>query len=124
MALSLQLPNEAARLWSIPDMRAKILAMHASDMPLLEMVHELGLDHMLEADGLGEVVAGLSTEDVQVIRNAFIAEAREAEKPGAIFPIDCRVDDHSNGVTIEAAPFGDDDDGRSLVRVKQVGSQA
>ena len=123
MALLLQLPQAAARLWSIPEERAKIMAMHAKGMPLLDMVSELGLEDTLDADGLRDVIDQLSPDEVQVIRDAFIEEAMQTEKAGTIFPIDCRVDDLVNGVTIEASRQGLTAE-RSVVRINQVGAQS
>jgi hypothetical protein len=122
MALLLQLPQAAARLWSIPEERAKIMAMHAKGMPLLDMVSELGLEDALDADGLRDVIDQLSPDEVQLIRDAFIEEAMQTEKAGAFFPIDCRVDDLGNGVTVEASRQGLTAE-RSVVRINQAGSQ-
>lgn len=102
MAIVLNLPQRAARLWADPVARAKIIAMHARDESLLDMVSALGLEDVMEADGLRDVIEGLSSDEVQVIRDAFIAEARGTEGHGAHFPVDCRVDDLTGGVAIVA----------------------
>lgn len=123
MALSLQLPQEAARLWSNPATRAKIIAMHARNEPLLDMISALGLDDILDSDGLRQTIEGLSEDEVGVIREAFIAEARAAERSGASFPIDCRVDDFAGGVTIVASAAGPGAVG-PVARINEVGSQS
>ncbi len=102
MAASLGITQEAARLWSDPASRSRILAMHARGDTLLEMVNALGLDDALDRDGLRQVVSGLSPAEVQVVRDAFVAEAATNTDPGIHFPIDCRVDDASGGVEISA----------------------
>ncbi len=124
MALSLQLPQKAARLWSNPSIRAKIIAMHARNEPLLDMISALGLDDILDSDGLRETIEGLSEDEVAIIREAFISEARAAERSGASFPIDCRVDDpfSGGGVAIVASSAGPGAVG-PIVRVNQVASQ-
>ena len=59
MVPTLQLPQQAARLWADPAVRAKIVAMHRDETPLLEMIDELGLTRYLDADGLRDVIVGL-----------------------------------------------------------------
>lgn len=103
MAPTLQLPREAARLWTDPAVRARIVAMHRDDVPLLEMIDALGLTGALEADGLRDVIAGLDPSEVATIRDAFVAEATATSGVGAHFPVDCRIDDVAAGVAIVAA---------------------
>ena len=73
-------------------MRAKIVAMHRDETPLLEMIDALGLTRYLDADGLRDVIVGLDASEVATIRDAFVAEAAAAGV-GAQF----------TGVTIVAA---------------------
>ncbi len=107
MPMAMQLPQAAARLWGDPATRQRIVDMHARGDSLLAMVDALGLTDSLDADGLRDVVANLSDAEVAVIRDAFVAEAREVgDQAGASFPVDCRVDDASSGVRVVAAPSG------------------
>ena len=109
MAPTLVLPQEAARLWGDPEKRQKILDMHARGDSLLKMVDELGLTPALEADGLRPVLEALSDEEVKLIRDAFVAEAKAAgDRPGANFPVDCRADVGVPSVRITAAPRSPD----------------
>ncbi len=103
---AIKLTKQAARLWADPATRARIVAMHATETPLVDMVHELGLDDSLDADQLRGVVENLSGEEVAAIRKAFIDEARAADGDGAAFPIDCRVDDPSAGVRVTPSTAG------------------
>ena len=100
MPAGMQLPQEAARVWTDPAQRARIVAMHAEDMSLSQMCDELGLGGILTRDGLREVLDNLSADEVQTIRDAFLAEALAASGPSANFPVDCRVDDHQRGVRV------------------------
>ena len=68
MPVGMQLPQEAARIWTDPARRERIVAMHAEAMPLTEMCDELGLGPVLDRDGLREIVANLSDDEVQAIR--------------------------------------------------------
>ena len=105
MGASLQLPQEAARLWGNPETRQRIIEMHARGDSLLKMVDELGLTPALEADGLRPVLESLSAEEVKIIRDAFVAEAAHiGANAGANFPVDCRVDNPGAGVRIIDAP--------------------
>jgi hypothetical protein len=103
MVPTLQLPQEASRLWADPAIRAKIVAMHRDEVPLLDMIDALDLTSILDADGLRGVIEGLSSAEIATIRDAFVAEALAAEGVGAHFPIDCRVDNVAVGVEIVAA---------------------
>ena len=102
MVPTLQLPQQAARLWADPAVRAKIVAMHRDETPLLEMIDALGLTRYLDADGLRDVIVGLDASEVATIRDAFVAEGAAAGV-GAQSPVDCRVDNVAAGVTIVAA---------------------
>ena len=93
--------QEAARVWSDPANRARIVQMHAEGRSLVEMTDELGLGAALDADGLREVVAGLTPEEVELVRNAFVAEANRTPGPGASFPVDCVLSDVTAGVRLE-----------------------
>ena len=107
MPMSMQLPQAAARAWSDPAVRQRIVDMHGRGDSLLDMVAALGLDDALDRDGLRDVVANLTDPEVEVIRDAFRAEAQQVgDSAGASFPIDCRVDDASAGVRVSAAPAG------------------
>jgi hypothetical protein len=104
MPVGMQLPQEAARIWTDPARRERIVAMHAQAMPLTEMCDELGLGPVLDRDGLREIVANLSDDEVQAIRAAFLAEADATPGPGASFPVDCRVyGSMADGVRVVAA---------------------
>ena len=100
MPPTLQLPQRAARLWTDPAVRARIVAMHRDDIPLIDMCEELGLMDAVVADGLQAVIEGLDSEEVSVIRDAFVAEARFATGSGAHFPVDCRIDSTEGGVQV------------------------
>lgn len=103
------LPQAAARLWGDPARRAEIVAMHEQGIGLVEMTERVGLGALLDRDGLREIVANLTDAEVQVLRDAFLAEARHVgETAGASFPVDCVVDDPRSGVRVQAAPPGPD----------------
>ena len=102
MAASASITQQAARLWADPTSRARIVAMHAKGASLLSMVSALGLDSVLDSDGLRDVVANLTPDEVSVIRDAFVTEAQSAPSDGAHFPVDCRVDNASDGVVVSA----------------------
>ena len=106
MPAGMQLPQEAARLWTDPSQRDRIVAMHADERPLVEMCEELGLGAALDRDGLRRVLEQLSADEVAAIRDAFVAEAAASAGPGANFPVDCRVDDVGGGVRVVAQPAG------------------
>ncbi len=100
----MELPQEAARVWTDPARRAEILAMHDSGVSLIDMVDRLGLTPALEADGLGPVLGGLDEAEVRAIRDVFVAEAQRSQDGGANFPVDCRVDAPAAGVRVTAVP--------------------
>jgi hypothetical protein len=107
MAPSLQLPQEAARLWGNPITRQKILAMHARGDSLLDMVDALGLTAALQADGLATAIAALTPAEVQIIRDVFVTEAKLAgDHAGASFPIDCRADAPGDRVHVTSSSQG------------------
>ena len=88
-----------------PTTRQRIIEMHEAGTSLLDMVSELGLTRALDNDGLRSVLESLTAEEVEVIRDAFVAEAREVgDRAGANFPIDCRVDDPGTKVRVTANP--------------------
>jgi hypothetical protein len=94
--------QEAARLWTgSPEIRAQVVQMHADGMSLVEMTDALGLGDALDQDGLRDVVAQLTPEEVELVRNAFVAEATRAGDGGANFPVDCVLEDFSNAVRLE-----------------------
>jgi hypothetical protein len=92
--------QEAARVWSDPANRARIVQMHADGRSLVEMTDALGLGAALDADGLRAVVDALTPDEVQLVRDAFVAEAGRTRGAGASFPVDCTLDDFS-GVRLE-----------------------
>ena len=53
MPVGMQLPQEAARIWTDPARRERIVAMHAEAMPLTEMCDELGSVRCSTATGFG-----------------------------------------------------------------------
>ncbi len=105
MSGGMALPQAAARLWGDPASRQQILDMHARGDSLIDMVDALGLTPALEADGLRDVLANLTDDEVTLIRDAFVAEAQVVgDRPGASFPIDCRVGTIGSRVRVIAAP--------------------
>jgi len=100
--------QEAARVWSDPANRARIVQMLAEGRSLVEMTDAVGLGTALDADGLRDVVAGLSPAEVELVRDAFVAEANRTSGPGASFPVDCTVDDVAAGVRLEAGASSPD----------------
>jgi hypothetical protein len=102
MAPTLQLPQEAARIWGDPDKRAQIIAMHEADTPLVKMCEDLGLRSMLDADNLRTVLEQLTPDEVAAIRAAFVAEAAATPGPGASFPVNCVVGNLRDGVRVLA----------------------
>jgi hypothetical protein len=85
------LVQAAQRAWSDPEIRARIVAMHAENLTLEEMVDELGLGPAMDADGLRDIVRDLPGDAVDAIRGVFVAEAVAAIGSGAFFPVDCRI---------------------------------
>ena len=109
MSVGSLVAQEAARVWGNPQTRAQIVQMHAEGRSLVEMTDALGLGGALDADGLRDVVAGLSAEEVQLVRDAFVAEAdRVGPAPGANFPVDCTLDDVRAGVRLESGTTSPD----------------
>ena len=104
MPAGMQLPQEAARLWTDPAQRDRIVALHAAGTPLVEMCEQLGLGEILDRDGLRGILESLSADEVTAIREAFVAEAEATPGPGANFPVDCRVDNTEGGVRVIARP--------------------
>ena len=103
MTNGLVLPQEAARLWGDPIVRKQILDMHARGDSLLDMVAALKLTDAMDTDGLADVIRALTPAEVQVIRDAFVAEAQlVGDHAGASFPVDCRVDDPGAKVRVTA----------------------
>jgi hypothetical protein len=102
MPAGMQLPQEAARIWTDPAQRQRIVEMHEAQMPLTQMCEELGLGGPLDRDDLRGTLERLAPDEVTAIREAFLAEARAATGTGAHFPVDCRVDDPGAGVRIVA----------------------
>lgn len=102
---SMQLPQEAARLWGDPIKRQEILDMHERGDSLLDMVEALGLTPALDADGLRSVVTNLSADEIRAIRDVFVAEAAQAGgRGGANFPVDCRIENPGNAVRVTTVP--------------------
>jgi hypothetical protein len=108
MAGGTPLTQQAARLWTDPAKRAEIVTMYADGISLIDMCDRLGLGPAVDADGLRDVIRNLNPQEVDVIRDAFLAEATATPGPGANFPVDCRVDDGRPGVRVvrEAADRG------------------
>ncbi len=105
MGSYMQLPQDAARVWSDPSVRERILRMHADNVPLTDMVDAVGLTGALEADGLRAAIENLTPAEVAAIRAVFLAEAEKAGPAGgANFPVDCRVDAPSDTVTVTTVP--------------------
>ena len=101
MPVGMQLPQAAARMWTGDrDLRDQVVAMHEQEMPLSQMCDELGLGDLLDRDGLRDVLDGLGADEVRAIRDAFVAEAGATTGSGANFPVDCRVDNHRQGVRV------------------------
>jgi hypothetical protein len=114
----MQLPQEASRLWGNALTRAKIVDMHAKNVPLLDMIDELGLTAALEADGLRAVLDNLNAGEIQAIRDAFVAEAKLAgDHSGANFPVDCKTNVPGDKVHVTTIP-GHDSVG-PVVRIDQ-----
>jgi hypothetical protein len=105
MGVGARVVQEAARAWGDPTRREQIVQMHAEGRSLVEMTEALGLGDALDADGLRDVVASLSADEVRLIRDAFVAEAdRVGTAAGANFPVECALDDVTTGVRVVAAP--------------------
>lgn len=103
MGVGSEVSQEAARIWGDPQVRAQIVQMHAEGRSLVEMTDAVGLGAILDADGLRDVVAGLTAQEVQLVRDAFVAEAtRVGTAPGANFPVDCTLEDVRGGVRLES----------------------
>src|SRR6185436_16900333 len=100
MPAGMELPQEAARLWTDPRQRERIVAMHDAGQSLTSMCDDLGLGEVLDRDGLRELLENLGDAEVQAIRDAFVAEAAADTGSGASFPVDCRVDDPQAGVRV------------------------
>jgi hypothetical protein len=100
MAGGTPLSQQAARLWTDPAKRAEVVKMYADSVSLIDMCDRLGLGTAVDTDGLRDVIRNLKPEEIDVIRDAFLAEATATPGPGANFPVDCRVDDGRIGVRV------------------------
>ena len=91
MGPSIAAVQRAADLFADPQVRARVLAWHAQDVPLLEMVERLGFLNLMEPV-LREAIEGLTTDEVAIIRSAFVAEIERAgDDPTATMPVRCGI---------------------------------
>jgi hypothetical protein len=103
----------ATELFDDPEVRAQVRAWHLEEMPLLEMVDRLDMSGLFDPD-LRAAIAGLSPEDVKVVRQAFLAAIDAAGKSTTVkYPVDCSIDVISGPVSVSAG----ERDGQSVVVV-------
>jgi hypothetical protein len=106
--------DRAAALFQDPDVRAQAKAWHLEEMPLMEMVDRLGLSALF-APELRAAVAGLSPEEVTIIRQAFIATIDAAGQATEVeIPVDCDIKTLVGAVDVTAG----EDKGRPIAVVK------
>lgn len=99
-----------------PAFRDLIRAMHANQVPLVDMVVELGLADEMSA-AVRTVVEQLGPDDVAAIRQAILDMLDRAEN---VMPVDCNL---SQGAIDQGAPVDVSivpEDGRSTIRVRRV----
>jgi hypothetical protein len=83
--------QRAAELFAEPNVRTQLREWHLQDMPLMEMVDRLGFAALFD-DSLRAAVAGLTKGEVQVIRDAFLAEIDAAgTATGSSMPVECSI---------------------------------
>ena len=91
MGPSIAAVQSAAELFSDPQVRARVLAWHEQDVPLLEMVERLGFLDLMEPV-LRRAIEDLKPDEVAIIRSAFVAEIERAgEAPTATMPVRCGI---------------------------------
>lgn len=114
MGPSIAAVQRAAQLFSDPSVRAQLLAWHAQDVPLLEMVDRLGFADLFDPE-LRAAVAGLKPDEVAILRAAFVAEINRAgDSEDATMPVECGIADVTGPVAVTSAEVG----GRSVARVE------
>ena len=107
--------QKAEQLFADPKVREQLLTWHAQQLPLLDMIDRLGFTDLVDP-ALRDAIAGLSPEEVAIIRAAVVAEIdRSGDADGATLPVDCGIASVSGPVTVTAA----DIDGRKVARVTQ-----
>lgn len=111
--------QQATRLFDDPGVRTRVRTWFDEGVPLLEMVDRLGFSRLVD-DGLRAAIEGLSTEEVAIIRGAYLAEIERAgDAVGATPPVECTLTAVAGPVRVTA----DDIDGRRVARV-DAGSEA
>ena len=91
MGPSIVAVQRAADLFSDPKVRARVLAWHEQDVPLLEMVERLGFLNLMEPV-LRDAIERLTPEEVAIIRSVFVAEIERAgEATDVTMPVRCGI---------------------------------
>jgi len=106
--------QRASQLFAQPNIRTQLREWHVQQMPLMEMVDRLGLSDLFD-DALRAAVTGLKPDEVQVIRDAFLAEIDSAgSATDSSMPVECSLASVVGPVTVTAAT---DPAGRPVARV-------
>jgi hypothetical protein len=113
MGPSLVAVQHAGQVFADPAVRTQVRAWFEEGAPLLEMVDRLGIAEFFEPE-LRIAIAGLSPEEVGVIRNTVLAEIdRAGPSTGATLPVECEITRVTGPVTVSPAQSG----GRQVARV-------
>ena len=92
--------GQAETEFSDPAIRARVLTMHEEGMPFLAMAGELGIVF----DGaLRDAIAGLTTDEVAIIRKAMVAAINRDD---AQMPIDCEIGKLTSKIVVTAEDIG------------------
>jgi hypothetical protein len=109
--------HKAEEVFADPSVRELLLTWHAQQVPLLDMIDRLGFADLVDP-ALRDAIAGLSPQEVAIIRAAVVAEIdRAGDSPSATLPVDCGIANITGAVTVTAA----DVDGRTVARVLPAG---
>jgi hypothetical protein len=105
--------QHAGQVFADPAVRTQVRAWFDEGTPLLEMVDRLGIAEFFDPD-LRVAIAGLSPEEVKVIRDAVVAEIdRAGPSTAATLPVECEISRVTGPVSVSAAQSG----GRQVARV-------
>jgi hypothetical protein len=107
-----------AQLRTEPDFVQRIRDMHAAEMPLLDMVDQLGLARDM-SDPVRAIVQQLSPSDVVAIRRATLDMLDRAEH---LMPVDCNLSQTAidDGTPVNVAVV--DEAGRAMIQVRATGA--
>jgi hypothetical protein len=90
----------AQQLLSDPTVRAQVLQMHQQNVPFLDMADQLGIGGLFVGP-LRDAIAGLTNDEVALIRKAFVdAIGRAGTTDGSCFPVACTLESVTGPVVV------------------------